>query len=298
MTLPNFLGIGVPRAGTTWLHRMLLSHPEVYMPSRRKEVRFFDRYYERGLEWYESFFCPSEQANRYRAIGEISPQYFDCEACPKRIASTLPDSKLLFMLRHPVDRAYSQYGLFVQRRNFRGSFEEFVAAKPRALQKGFYSRYLKRYLNYFDQSKILCLLFENTVGDVLNTQESLSGFLNIAADKFPPAAGRRKVNSSTVPRLQFVYGFTATIARQLRNWELEPIVDFVMRSNIRRFLAKGSPLPPLDEGLRQELSESYQNEFDDLEQCMDIDLAIWRADRLTAAPASASVLPGTSNLIR
>ena len=42
MTLPTFLGIGVPRGGTTWLHKLLISHPVVYMPTRRKEIRFFD----------------------------------------------------------------------------------------------------------------------------------------------------------------------------------------------------------------------------------------------------------------
>ena len=54
MTLPTFLGIGVQRGGSTWLHTLLTSHPDVYLPTRRKEVRFFDRDYERGLKWYES----------------------------------------------------------------------------------------------------------------------------------------------------------------------------------------------------------------------------------------------------
>ena len=73
MTLPTFLGIGVPRGGTTWLHTWLDSHPQVCMSTRRKEVRFFDRHYERGLGWYESFFCPPEERDRYSAVGEIWP---------------------------------------------------------------------------------------------------------------------------------------------------------------------------------------------------------------------------------
>ena len=64
MTLPTFLGIGVQRAGTTWLHTLLNSHPDVYMPTHRKEIRFFDRYYERGLSWYEEFFCPAQELQR------------------------------------------------------------------------------------------------------------------------------------------------------------------------------------------------------------------------------------------
>ena len=59
--LPNFLGIGVPRGGTTWLHELLSSHSEVYMPTQRKEIHYFDRFYDRGSSWYEDFF-PSDEA--------------------------------------------------------------------------------------------------------------------------------------------------------------------------------------------------------------------------------------------
>src|SRR3990170_4320009 len=87
MTLPNFLGIGAPRAGTTWLNTLLGNHPDVFVPTVRDEMRFFDLYYERGLGWYERYFCPSEEAHRYRAIGEVTPQYLECEECPERISS-------------------------------------------------------------------------------------------------------------------------------------------------------------------------------------------------------------------
>ena len=132
MTLPTFVGIGVPRAGTTWLHTLLDGHPQVYLPTRRKEVRFFDRHFEHGLDWYEGFFCTPGEAARYQAIGEISPQYLYERGCADRIFEVLPSAKLLVMLRHPVDRAYSQYGFILQRRNFRGSFEEFIRTRPRA----------------------------------------------------------------------------------------------------------------------------------------------------------------------
>ena len=276
MTLPGFLGIGVPRAGTTWLNTLLASHPDVYTPALRDEINFFDHYFERGLDWYEGLFPPPENAEKYRAIGEITPQYYLCEECPERIFNVLPRSKLIVMLRHPVNRAYSQYGLFVQRRNFRGTFEDFVAARPRALEKGFYNRYLKRYLRYFDRSRILALVFEDAVTDIFKTQKSLAGFLEIAAEKFPPSAGSRKVNPSSAPTFQSISGFAASIGRQLRRWNLEPVVDLVMRTSILKILGKGKPLPPLEEELRRQLSQQYWDEFDELERDWQIDLSSWR----------------------
>ena len=56
MTLPNFLVIGAMRCGTTLLDQLLRKNSDIYLPQKRKEVHFFDRYYERGIEWYESFF--------------------------------------------------------------------------------------------------------------------------------------------------------------------------------------------------------------------------------------------------
>lgn len=276
MTLPNFVGIGAPRAGTTWLNTLLASHPDVFTPTLRDEINFFDQYYDRGLDWYKTLFPSPEEAAQYRAIGEISPQYLERDECPERIFTMLPDSKLIVMLRHPVNRAYSQYGFYVQRRNYRGSFEDFVETWPRSLERGFYSRYLQRYLRYFDRSHLLILIFEDAVHDVSKTKRTLADFLDIAEDTFPPAAGKRKVNASTVPAFQFLYGLVAKTGRQFRRWHLEPVVDFVMRTSIPRILAKGDPLPPLDGELKHRMSRLYQDEFDQLEQCMQLDLRCWR----------------------
>lgn len=276
MTLPNFLGIGAPRAGTTWLNTLLSSHPRVYTPSLRDEINFFDQYFDRGLEWYGSLFPPEEKADAYRAIGEVTPQYLECEDCPERIYRTLPEAKLIVMLRHPVDRAYSQYGFFVQRRNYRGSFEDFLAERPRALERGAYGRYLKRYLRLFDRSRILALIFEDAVADVAKTKEVLADFLDVAAEDFSPQAGRTRVNPSSIPTFQALYGLVAQTGRRFRRWGLEPVVDFVMRTRIPSVLARGASLPPVDEELKRSLTKRFEDDFGDIEQCLDIDLSPWK----------------------
>lgn len=276
MTLPTFLGIGVQRAGTTWLYELLASHPDVYVPTRRKEIRFFEKYYDYGPGWYETFFPPAKEAEKYRAIGEISTQYYDCEACPERIFNLLPKSKLIIMLRHPVKRAYSHYGFVVQRRNYRGSFEDFLASRPKMLEKGFYSRYLNQYLRYFDRTQILALLFEEVFLDAQETQKTIADFLDINVDRFPSSAPDGKVNASSVPKFQFLFGFAKKTVRQFRKWHLEPLVDFMMRLGILGILTKGNSLPRLDQAMEQQLNQLYQDEFDELEQCLQIDLSCWR----------------------
>lgn len=274
MTLPTFLGIGVPRAGTTWLHTFLAGHPEICLPTKRKEIRFFDRHFEQGLAWYEGFFPPAEEAAAYRAIGEISPQYLYCDECPGRIAAALPGVKLLVMLRHPVDRAYSQYGFVVQRRNYRESFDEFLATRPNALEMGFYSRHLERYLQTFDRDRVLALVFEDAVKGGEQVRGSLADFLGVSADGFPTSVER--VNASTVPTHGSLSNLAVKTGRKLRKRHLEPLVDLGGRLGVRRMLAKGAALPKLDPAAKDELSHRYEGEFEDLERLMSIDLSSWR----------------------
>lgn len=281
MTLPTFLGVGVPRAGTTWLHSLLDSHPDVYMPQRRKEIRFFDRHYQEGLGWYEEFFCSDDEAGSYRAIGEISPQYLYDDECPDRISETLPGVTLLLMLRHPVDRAYSTYGFTMQRANFRGSFAEFLESRPSVLERGFYSRYVKRYLERFERDRILPLIFEESIADVETARGKLADFLGLDASRFPPESGTTKVNRSSAPALGAASGFAVKMARRLRRRGLEPAVDVARRLGIQRILSTGTPIPPLDDRLRTELGNQYSGEFDELESMLGIDLGRWRSTAAT-----------------
>lgn len=275
MTLPTFLGIGVPRAGTSWLNTLLAGHPDVYVPAIRDEIRFFDEHYDRGFEWYESLFPSREEADGYRAIGEVSPQYLECEECTERISAAIPQSQLIVILRHPVTRSYSQYGFFLQRRNYRGSFEDFLAFNPRSIERS-YSHHLKRYLNLFDRSRVLALVFEDVFRDVAQAKATIADFLDIDVARFPDSAGGGKVNASGVPRFRALSGFVAKTGNRLRRWHMEPIVDLFMRSPVHRLLGKGELLPPLDEDLKRRLSERFQGEFDQLERLMRIDLSSWR----------------------
>lgn len=101
--LPDFLGIGAQKAGTTWLYRNLRNHPEIWMP--RKELHYFDRKLGRGTEWYAAQFAPGEGC----LTGEITPAYSTLSAEEiSHVHSLLPGVKLIFLMRNPIERAWSQ----------------------------------------------------------------------------------------------------------------------------------------------------------------------------------------------
>jgi hypothetical protein len=117
--LPDFIIIGVQKGGTSSLFNYLLQHPNI-VPGYKKEVKFFDGNYHKGLDWYRFNFPFQEQMSDPLAqAGEASPSYVFHPLVPQRIKEALPNIKLVLLLRDPVSRAYSHY-----QGNFRKGQEE------------------------------------------------------------------------------------------------------------------------------------------------------------------------------
>jgi hypothetical protein len=276
MALPTFIGIGVPRAGTTWLRALLAEHPAVFVPSRRNEIFFFDLYYDRGLGWYEKFFPSDNAAAAYGAIGEITPFYLYGPQCPERIAR-LPVGKLILVLRNPVDRAWSYYAHMVHNGAFWGSFEEFlVQPKFGAVEHGYYARYLRQYLPYFRLDQILVLVFEEAIKDTSQTKRRIAEFLGVDPGGFAPSAGAKIVNSSFLPRARRTYSLAFGLGRVLRRWDLDFIVNAAKRMGVKELFGSGGRLPPMSQETAKRLSELYHPDICDLEQTLGMSLAMWR----------------------
>lgn len=114
--LPTMLIVGGQRCGTTTLFKALLEHPGFVGPNLRKGVHYFDLKAERPLDWYRSHFPTRssieriEQRQGHRVVvGESSPYYMWHPLGPERIASALPEVRVIALLRDPVDRAYSAH---------------------------------------------------------------------------------------------------------------------------------------------------------------------------------------------
>src|SRR5947208_14127778 len=103
MRLPDFLIVGAMKAGTTSLAAWLRAHPDVFMPPQ-KEIHFFDAQWERGVPWYADQFAGAPEG---ALVGEATPAYMVTTAFLDRMASVVPNARLLVVLREPVARAWS-----------------------------------------------------------------------------------------------------------------------------------------------------------------------------------------------
>jgi hypothetical protein len=130
---PSFLILGVQKGGTTSLYHYLALHPRV-SPALVKEVHYFDFHYGCGASWYRAHFAPQAWLTaRGLQTGEASPEYLFSPDAPQRVAASLPDVKLIVMLRNPVERAYSQYQMSVRRGSETLPFAEALAREPKRL---------------------------------------------------------------------------------------------------------------------------------------------------------------------
>ena len=182
-TLPGFIVIGAQKAGTTSLFKTLRQHPAV-VPAFKKEIKFFDCNYVLGLDWYRAHFPYQSEMKAGCLSGEASPHYIAHPLTPQRIARTLPEVKLIALLRNPVERAYSHYQLNVRRGREPLSFEEAIEKEPDRLRKvlevitldesyplynflhysylnkGLYAEQLQRWFEVFPRHQILVLQSE------------------------------------------------------------------------------------------------------------------------------------------
>ena len=115
--LPDFYIIGVQKSGTSALYDYLIQHPCIY-PVRTKEIRYFDKYYKNGNNWYQVNFPFKIHRHFVNKIlgkpfvtGEATERYIDHPRVPERIKKITPNAKFIVLLRNPVERAYSHWNM-------------------------------------------------------------------------------------------------------------------------------------------------------------------------------------------
>lgn len=219
-TLPDFLIIGAQKAGTTSLHKYLLSHPCIaHTP---KEIHFFDLYFSRGLSYYKSFF-PSiinktllTQVRSSKILaGEATPYYLFHPRVAERVAQVLPNVKLIAVLRDPVDRAYSHYNYMLKKGKETLKFEEAIAKEEERLEfdcekilneddyfsyshqhhsylsRGIYIEQIKRWHSFFPKEQMLIIDSKRLK---LQTEEVLSEVLSFLSLPYHPLLEQDKSN--------------------------------------------------------------------------------------------------------
>lgn len=207
--LPDFLMIGVPRGGTTSLYNYLLESPNIFSPLW-KEISYFSDHYDKGSTWYRHHFPTTlqkyyfQKAKRVKFLtGEASSIYLYHPLAPKRIKYTVPNVKMIALLRNPVDRAHSHYWQSIRKKRETHSFEEEITKQMKIEPKDYYESFsfkdastkndflnqylaggiyvegIKRYFQVFSKNQILILKSEDLYDNLQIIVKNIAKFLEI-----------------------------------------------------------------------------------------------------------------------
>ena len=297
MRLPNFICVGAQKAGTTTLYHLLNQHPNICLP-KEKETHFFlngtDKY-SQGLKWYSNTFfdtCPPKHI-----AGEISPGYMYMHYVPERIFSDIgPDVKLIFMLRNPIERAYSGYLMAKRIAAEPLDFAEAISKEKERIDRdenfqklysyadrGLYAKQIERYLEFFPIENMFFIVLETDFKE--NTQKTLSNlctFLEVSPFSF-------NINIKSNPALEpknkmlmhLLYGDYFLKLRKM----LKHVLPFTkIRHQIkyklsRMNLKKVEARDPIDPKTKKILHDFFHEDIQKLERLIQRDLSHWTSKK-------------------
>ena len=286
MTLPNFMIIGVAKAGTTSLYHYLDQHPQVFM-CPIKAPNFFAyadarsgtwtgegdpphpaRFRVKTLEAYEGLF---EGVTDEIAIGESSLLYFRSPTAALRIHECVLDVKLVAILRNPADRAFSGFLMRVRSGRAAMKIRERLTPDSHHVRQGFYYNRLKRYFDIFARHQIKVCIFEEFTEDPGKVVVDLFDFLAVDTNFVPDTSVRHNPAGIPKSRLLSHLFFNSTLIRTAKGVLPERMQRMAKR--VRRQNLRTPPTFPAD--LRAELTDLYREDIHKLEGLLGRDLSIW-----------------------
>lgn len=227
----DFICIGAAKSATTTLYSLIKDHPQLSLPST-KEAPFYsdDKAYEQGISWYlNHFFAGADPKTKW---GTITPQYMIGEGNipPSEIAERIyqdnPDVKIIALLRHPIERAFSHYRMLVKRgyetRSFDQAVSEILAGNTKL--KGYtepdsdyvlaseYGKILDHYYDLFPKKNILILTTDQLKDDPKTVLDQVFAFLGVDTNYQPTQLHQQSRKGGAKPRLKlltpgFIYQF-------------------------------------------------------------------------------------------
>lgn len=251
LRLPDFVIAGAPRSGTTWLTSALDRHPDLWMAKPlQPEPKFFliDELYACGIEEYSRrWFADAPQGVR---VGEKSTNYLESAVAAERMAEHLPDVRLVFVLRDPVERAISNYrwsvsngmehadldtALELEEERERTVEPRLRYARPHAyVSRGRYAELLAPWLDHFPREQVAVIRFEDLVGDAETTVVRVHEHVGVEPRQdlvgevsgVNSSSAARNADPETVDRLRAFYAplnedLAVLLGPEFRPWRYE-----------------------------------------------------------------------------
>ena len=298
--LPNFLIAGGVATGTSFLSSALASHPNIFLPKiHRPEPNFFHYSWKfsQGLEWYQRTLF--QEVGEEKAVGERSSLLLTSNAAAGRIKEYLPEIKLIFCLRNPIERAWANYRFTVlegleplpfnealEQESERMSTAEgkWIEIQPHAyLTRSCYSTHIREYVKLFQRENILFIKSEDLGKNPHQNLERVCEFLGVNPKikmTFPPDFSAPSVlhrNIQVEIRNYFGERFPQIVECIRKEGDFSTFVstddDSSCLARLKANLSSGKN--PMSEAIRLNLRSMLANEIREISTLVDFCVDDW-----------------------
>jgi len=309
---PSFIGIGPPKSGSTALFHFLMQSNEVYM-SKIKNPKFFycnwkqnpeqfatGRTYEQYIKREITGGSPIVEFSEYQELfkdsngrmsGEISPGYLLYKESPKLIYDYNPEIKLIAVLRNPVDRFFSHYNFFIQKKLETRSIEEvikqenimedvyfndkFLENRPITyIRNGLYFKNLSRYFELFPAQNIKIILYDNFRQNPQEVLNEICEFLEISKFELEDI---KEHNVTMISNNQSI----DSVVNAISHLKIKKYLPDSLKSAAKSFQTfinrlNQEKIKPLEDEQRQKLNQIFKSDIEKLEKLIGLDLSVWK----------------------
>jgi len=294
-TLPNFLIIGAMKCGTSTLHEQLARQPGIFM-SEPKEPNYFsnDEVFAQGVDWYRGLFA---QAAGCTLRGESSTHYTKLPTYPQTLArmrALLPALKLIYVMRHPVDRLVSHYIHECSMQVINAPLDEALDTNPELVQYGCYRMQIEPFLNAYGRESVLPVFLERMQVAPQDELERVCRFLGYPHQPmWVDAVARQNVSAE---RLR---------VGSLGRWLLQnPVLKALRRTLVPRSLRSAlkarltmNERPQLSESSSARLAKVFDRDLATLGRELGVDLSCASFNAcVSARPLEWAAAPGGANV--
>jgi len=246
----------------------------VYVP-QAKGTHYFDKYYQKGVDWYTSFFAKAGKETK--AIGDICHNYLYSREAALRIYKDLPEVKLFASIRNPLERFLSAY-MFARRNKLtQDNVEDTLKNYPHIIKFGKYYNYLAMYKESFGEQRFKVFLFDDLIRDPWAFASKIYEFIGVNPN-FEYLDAEKKVLPASNYRIGWLAFFVKKTAIAMRNMGFASLVGKFKDSFIPSLLYKESTdedKMSLTEEQKIWLIKYYAEDVAKTEELLGRDLSHW-----------------------